>query len=128
MAVSEKSVVRLELTSDAKASIDQIMSELPKTRGEQLLAAFKIAQCIITIEDRKKPLILVAGNIEITNEPYRYERELKFREAISKLSSNDKTALEQLYDSAQLKPGIFGFAVDLKPLLKLAGSLFKKIF
>jgi hypothetical protein len=67
--MSEK--IQLQVTAESMAALDELKDTMPKSRAEKMTAALTLAQSIIELDERNDPLIIVYGDLEITNQPFR---------------------------------------------------------
>ena len=121
MAHTER--VELILTPTQIEQLKAIVDLQPPTKSQALRTAVRVAAILSDVAENQRPVVLQIGDLEVTNKAYR----LQFAELAERLPAKDKTALEELYDAAQLKPTIFGMGVDLKPLLKKANDARRRI-
>jgi hypothetical protein len=107
--------IELQVTPEGIAALDELKNKIPKSPAEKMTDALALAQTIIQLDKRNEPLTIIYGDLEITNQRYRLERQQKFREAMAKIEPVlNKSVIQEIYDAIEVKPGVLGVSVNLK--------------
>lgn len=113
-AVPGKRII-LEMNPELSAKVADISASFGPTNSDAARTSMLILQAVNEANSSQHPVLIDLGAVQISNKIWR-DVELGMAElnALPASVPQEKSSGEIAYDATELKPGLFGFKVDLK--------------
>jgi len=109
--------ITFEMSTELSAMIADIASSFGPSKTDAARSSMLILQAINEANSSQHPVLIDLCTVQISNKIWR-DVELGLAEinALPASTPKEKTPGEIAYDATELKPGLFGFKVDLKKI------------
>ena len=114
--------LKLDLTEDQAKKISEIAARGREASEHEVVRhLLSLISLVDQLHNQDKPVVVDLGDLQISNKAYRDARISE--EALELIATSKETTDTEsgsfgsrIYDSVELKPGLFGFKIDLKKL------------